>query len=236
MKLSMCIILLFHFLCFGFTSYEREPSKLTLSDIDPEMQTKIISDMAISILSSEPSTVPITCFAISESGQLAVGWYAGSKKTVCVYSNTGEFQYGYEFLDNGSFEVDWEGEQIAIYLIRGSKYIVLDKNGQCISLKEIDDTLENDQYFRNYVSATQQVVNGDTYKMRNTGFIQLGQSYIQVVKTTANGETTILYDADSTVSYSFAPFMVFLFAFVCSLFIVIGTLVTKVKKQVSFIA
>ena len=39
---------------------------------------------------------------------IAIGSDDSTKKQICIYSNNGDFQYGYRFKSDGSFEVEWK--------------------------------------------------------------------------------------------------------------------------------
>lgn len=212
-------------------SQKQLPSGFTFREVDSVRQSEILSEMDLTVFSEEPQTSPITCFAVSNQEWLVVGWDQGMQKTVCIYSDTGDFQYGFHFSNNGSFEVDWQDTYVAIISIRGNMRIVFDEKGQCIECREIENTVENSNYLRQNIKDTRCMINGNTYEMSNNGAIRLRPEYEQVIKTTADGETTILFEADSAIGFSFAFTVLFLLIMLFASIIVISKLKDQTNKK-----
>ena len=75
------------------------------------------------------------------------------------------------------------------------------------------------------------MINGNTYEMSNNGAIRLRPEYEQVIKTTADGETTILFEADSAIGFSFAFTVLFLLIMLFASIIVISKLKDQTNKK-----
>jgi hypothetical protein len=234
MHVIMYLLVVFSLFNVGGTSQEQLPSGFTFREVDSVRQSEILSEMDLTVFSEEPQTSPITCFAVSNQEWLVVGWDQGMQKTVCIYSDTGDFQYGFHFSNNGSFEVDWQDTYVAIISIRGNTRIVFDEKGQCIECREIENTVENSNYLRKNIKDTRCMINGTTYEMSNNGAIRLRPEYEQVIKTTADGETTILFEADSAVGFSFAFTVLFLLIMLFAGIIVISKLKDQTNKKKGF--
>lgn len=233
MHVVMCLLVVSSLFLFnvGGTPREQMPSGFTFREVDSVRQSEILSEMDLTVFSEEPQTSPITCFAVNNQEWLVVGWEQGTQKTVCVYSDTGDFQYGFHFSNNGSFEVDWQDTCVAIISIRGNMRIVFDEKGQCIECREIENTVENSNYLRTKIKDTQCVIHGNTYEMSNNGAIRLRPEYDRVIKTTPDGETAILFEADRAVGFSLAFTLLFLLIMLFAGVIVISHLKDRTNEK-----
>lgn len=90
-------------------------------EIPIERQKNIAKNLYIRLLSEEPSLVSISCFDVREDYALAIGYVrTNNRATICVlYSQDGVFRYGYSLSTTGDYEIEWVGENLLIYLVRG---------------------------------------------------------------------------------------------------------------------
>ena len=175
-------------------SYAMETGFST-EELDKEEKQVLISSFGISLLYSEPDKRPIDCFDVNESGLIAIGFSDSEKKTICVYTVDGEFQYGYMFDCYGSFNLEWDKDNIIIYLVRSDAAIAVSPDGEITDTCLVSNTIENDTYRRNFLESTKRVVGDCEYIIKNdTGIFDLfASSYSQLVVTN-NGEVSIIYD------------------------------------------
>lgn len=109
-----------------------------------------ISNVDISLLIEEPMRGPIQCFDVNQNGLIAVGREMKNGKMLCVYSSDGIFQYGYTFNCVGSFGVEWDGDNINIYFVRGDVIMSINRDGEILETAEVQNTIENNTY-RNHM-------------------------------------------------------------------------------------
>lgn len=138
----------------------------------------------------------IECFDVREDGMIALGFNRSPEmKYVAVLDADGAFQYGCTFKSTGAFLVDWVGEDLGIYLVRGSLLGVFDETGACISLRDVKTDTAASRYQNDLRRPTRKV--GDvTYILRNDHVLSfLSTDYGQLVRVDAQGNETVLHEA-----------------------------------------
>ena len=119
----------------------------------------------ISSLESNPISEAISYFAISEQGQIALGFNDSAYASVHVYDVAGNFLYGYRFKNNESaYSVFFEGEDLSIIWV-GEEYVgSFDKNGNCIRLcKDLCTKNNADERYKNRTRKAKGTVGAFTY-------------------------------------------------------------------------
>lgn len=191
-----CIILL-HSSIIGASALN---TGFSVMDISEEEQQKIKGNLQLKLITSEPTKYPVACFDVREDGMLVIGSNVGiHKQMICVY-HQGEFQYGYTFTSAGAFCVEWDGDLINLCTVRSGLVISIDANGQILQMSEIEDTYTNTLYWYD-VRANPKSAQGQTYAIQNDlGILNLfAINYSQLTSTDENGQTTVLYDAQTIV-------------------------------------
>ena len=170
------------------------------NEMSTENQQIFLSNIKLSPIREEPKKGAITCFDVSNSGFIAVGFSDFGNKYISVYNSAGEFQYGYVFHANQSFGVQWDGTNILVYFVRSDVAALFDPTGTNIELRVIGNTPENNSYWTHSVFAKTRALNNHTYTVRNDlGLFNLfASSYSQLVKTDSTGDATVLYDVTSS--------------------------------------
>lgn len=205
----------------------------TTEEVDAERQQKILSNLELHQI-PQPSTLvpgPIHCFDVNADGWIVIGSESLDDKFVLVYAPDGTFQYGYTFTDYGTFDVGWNNSNVLIYFVRGDLALELDPQGECVDLRKIQNTWENNDYWNETVRATKREVQGYQYRMRNaSGILNLFMwDYAQLIRMDANGNTTVLYDASNEYEVRTVMFLVIGVAFVMA--VVLG--LVRYLKEVS---
>ena len=107
------------------------------------------------------------CFDVNEKGQYALGFDTMfSGKVVNIYDADGTFLYGFSFNTPGSFYIEWDGENIIIYLVRGDLAFAIDSNITCVEMADIPNNQENQKYWRGEIASAERNVNGVTYQAK----------------------------------------------------------------------
>ena len=177
---------------------------LTVSAIDTGLITEELSNEEISDLIKETeflkiasySALTLKCFDVRNDHMIVIGSDAGDTAIITVYDDCGNFQYGFETKEPGSFRVMWSGNEIAYYSIRSTLLYKIDKDGQITNISRVSNTLENSIYDRDVLQATIRNVDDTTYRITNElpfADAILG-SFKKITKTNAFG-TTVIYDA-----------------------------------------
>lgn len=153
----------------------------------------------ITRFTSEPAQEEIQCFDVDEDGMIAIGTGNAEKKKVCIYSNDGNFQYGYKFNTSGSFEVELNNHILNIYFVRSDVAVSINSNGEIEDIAKIRNTIENNTYWNQSVRAVKKIVGDEEYVLKNDiGFLGIfASSYSQLYKIDASGEKHLLYDVNT---------------------------------------
>lgn len=167
----------------------------TTKEVSTEKRENILSNIDLKITMQEAKDLGISCFDVSDNETIAIGASDAVQKYVYIYNKYGVFQYGYSFNSSGSFNIEWDNENIIIYFVRSDLAASFDENGNNIELRRIENTTENYSYW-NQLDSSKRIVNGTSYTIENNiGLLKfLTTSRSQLVKTEANGDVTILYD------------------------------------------
>lgn len=170
----------------------------------------------VSILDTEPERKPIDCFDVNENGLIAIGCSDSENRTICIYSNNGQFLFGYRFKCNGEFGVEFAESDLAIYFVRSAVAMTVNHTGEVAEIRKIQNTIENNAYWNNHVFSNSRKIGDTEYSLKNNFgiFNVFASSYSQLIVREANGEERILYDVNS--SY----FSRLLFMFICVLLII----------------
>ncbi len=174
----------------------------TMEEFVEDEHSTFLSKFHISLLNVEPPKRPIDCFDVNEKGMIAVGFdasFSSKKRTICIYSSDGIFQYGYQFDDYGIFGVEWDEDRLIIYLVRSNIAVVVNKEGVVEEFAEIKNTAENHSYWRKSVFLTKRVVGDTEYALKNEmGIFNLFASgYSQMIVTNAEGKARVIFDVNA---------------------------------------
>ena len=188
--------------------------------------SSFLKNTIVSILNTEPERKPIDCFDINENGVIAIGSSDFENKTICIYSNNGQFLFGYRFKCNGEFGVEFAKNDLVIYFVRSNVAMAVNHMGEVVEIQEIQNTPENNSYWNNHVLSNSRKIGDTEYSLKNNfGILNVfASSYSQLIVREANGEERILYDVNS--SY----FSRLLFMFICVL-LIICLVVTVIARE-----
>ena len=144
------------------------------------------------------SPLSVKCFDVRDDHMVVIGADAGDTAVIAVYDDRGNFQYGFETKEYGSFRVMWSGNDIAYYGIRSTFLFKINKDGKITEICRVADTMENSIYDRDVLLSTTRKVGISTYRMTNERAIAdaLPGSFKKIIKTDTKG-TTVIYDASS---------------------------------------
>ncbi len=185
----------------------------TLSRQDED---RIRSNVEIVPLEAPPRKSAIQCFDVNREGMLAVGTGNGERKTIAVYDPDGMYQYGFTYRVSGDFGLQWEGENIVIYSVRGDLAFIVNPHGELEEIQEIQNTPENNAYWHHVVFAKERRAGDCLYRLENhMGVLNLfASSYSQLVCVHSDGSKQVLYDvsAEQLTKAVFVMLLIILFA------------------------
>lgn len=172
-------------------------------------------NFSIKLITEEPSKKAVSCFDVNEQGLLAIGCGNNENKTICIY-NDGEFIYGYEFYSNGSFGIEWDNENLNIYFVRSDIIASVTKDGDIVEVRMVENTLDNNSYFNNYLLSTEKVINNTNYVIKNDLglFDTITRAYSKVVLVSQEQVETVIYDASTNYVSKILITFIFILLFV----------------------
>lgn len=183
------------------------------NQLPSEEKNLFISNINILTIDKEPVNKTITCFDVNSNRLLAIGQNTSDRKTICIYSNEGVFQYGYTFNCSGDFGVEWDEENLNIYFVRSSVIVSVTPNGELLDVFEVQNTIENNSYVNHFIHATKRTIGNAEYYIRNNmGVLNLfASSYSQISVKDITGSERIIYDVGSMQFFN----MIVVIAIVC---------------------
>ena len=171
--------------------------------------------------------LPIESFDVAENGRLLLG-FKGNKIAIVDENNILNL---FEFKTEGVFYVQWNGDNFLLYIVRGSIILELSQDGQLINYIETDTTsFQNVQLWNQACNRHKIDLGQYSYELQNKNWLEnFGKvAYSQLIRSDANGNSVILYDAGSQhhifsaairiiivliviggVAYIFVPFIIF---------------------------
>lgn len=172
----------------------------TTRPLTEEERDRIMPNMDISLMKAEPVRGSIACFDVNDSEMIAIGQDKGNRKEVSIYSYDGIFMYGYTFDDDGTFGIEWDGNDMNIYFVRGDLIVTVDRDGNIKDIARVEDTSENHSYERYHLSSTERNTDDARYYIRSDmGVLNIfAFSYSQLVMERPDGEEIIIYDVNDT--------------------------------------
>ena len=178
----------------------------TVAAMDTGLTTQTLSDEEISGIVKQRQFVKVTsytplaaeCFDVRDDHMIVIGADAGDTAIIAVYDDRGNFRYGFETEEPGSFRVMWSGDVIAYYSIRSTFVFHINQDGKITDIRRVESTMENSIYDRNVLLSTTRTVGTSTYRMTNesTAADILSASFKKIIKTDPEG-ATVIYDASS---------------------------------------
>ena len=201
MKYGSLFLLVF-FIFVSFTSVIKVNAVNTgfkTNQLPAEEKNMIISNINISLINEEPVKKAIICFDINSNQLVAIGQNTSDRKTICVYSKEGVFQWGYTFNCSGDFGVEWDEETLNIYLVRSGAIISVTSRGEVLDVLEVQNTIYNNSYVNHFIHATKRTIDNEEYFVRNNlGFLNLfASAYSQIIVKDSTGAESIIYDVGS---------------------------------------
>lgn len=205
-------------------------STITLPKEDIDL---FLDSINISVLKKEPQKKAIKCFDVNESGQIAIGCGDSNYKTVCIYTSSGVFQYGYSFKCSGTFGIEMDDNHLTIYFVRSDVALSISPKGEIESIAKIQNTLENNSYWNNVVFSTRRKAKNSEYIIKNNiGFLGLFSSaYSELVVTNIKGETNTIYDVSSSQLLKMSLAFTVIVAFITVAVLVVAWQFKKLKDE-----
>ena len=196
------LFLLSLFMCVLFANVMKVNAMNTGFETDhlpAEVKNRFISNSNILLIEDEPAKKAIKCFDVNSDNLIAIGQNTRDRKTICIYSSNGVFQYGYTFDCSGDFGVEWDGENLNIYYVRSDVIVSVTPSGEIVGVCEVQNTIENNSYVNRFIHASQRTVGDTEYFIgNNMGILNLfASSYSWIIIKDITGAERVIYDVSS---------------------------------------
>lgn len=147
--------------------YATETFGLVTEEMQADEIALFLNNVNISVFSIEPEKKPIKCFDVNQNGMIAIGTANDNNKMVCIYSDTGNFQYGYKFKSAGSFDIELNDDILKLYFLKSDVSVSINATGEIQNVSRICNIMENDAYLNRYVKVTNKNVGEYRYVLKN---------------------------------------------------------------------
>ena len=211
-------------------------SGYTSESIPKDKQVEIAASIDVRLLKAEPKKLAIECFDVNENGLIAIGSEGNNpfeSNTISVYSDVGDFQYGYQFRTDGIFYLEWAGEDIIIHFVRGDWAVLVNSDGEVEEIREVPSTLEYDKFRRNVLKAKKKQINNRTYYLKNDmGILNLvATNYSQLWYKEPDNTEVLLYDVNAAQFRKKIVWSIGIFLFMGLVFYTVGREFVKLRKN-----
>ena len=205
-----------------------QSAELATTDLSQEEMKMILQNIDITVVDHEGVKIPIECFDVNDKEFIAIGGSDSINKTIYLYDKT-QFVRGYTFKDNGSYGLEWNGENIQIHFVRGNITVEINMNGEIISIRKIQDSLENNSYWNDIIFAEKRTVNEKQFFLDNDSIFDF--SYSKLIMKEKDGTEIIIYDASNTYKEKTIICACGIFIFLCIIVIAIVKQILKNRKK-----
>lgn len=211
------LVLLITVVLFSCLFLNIHASSLELIPLDDDVIERVKNNINIKTTKNQINSHAIQCFDVSESGMIALG-FGG---IVCIYDENFEFCYSHEFENDGSYYIQWVGDNLAIHRVRSSIYLIINGDSEIIEYYDVLDTPENNEYLRNNVYSNSRKIDENVFVIRDAGLTYFSPGCSQFVKVDADGNQTVLYDVSFSLSVFVAVFIIIFLAMITGLMFLI---------------
>lgn len=193
--------------------------------LSAEDKSEAMQKLDLELIYEDDYQAGIQCFDVSPDGLVALAFQSGSKGWVYVYNQDNAFQYGFTFVADGDFGIEFYQEFLALYFIRGNRIAIYDSSGNCVDILDENPPNQNIGRTKEILNRTQKELSGKRYILERD--VALGDSYSRCVTINQQGARTEIYDVSTKHS---TEEIARLIAFVCFFAFVIWGAYNKHKK------
>ena len=203
--------------------------------VDDDSKAYVISSLQLT-RTDKNIVSEVDCFDVNDEGIIATGiGLENTKKYIRVFTEDNEFLYGFFFYTPGSFLLEWNDENLCIYLMRSHYYVTINSNGNILDIEAIELTKNNRKYIDNVLWATEKTVGNKTYSLKDgEGIHTIFIATYSRLHITENGvEKVIILNENPVDSFESGPWLfVILYAwiFVATIILCIGRIINKIRK------
>ena len=182
-------------------------SELKTRAVTEETKQSFLESLQFNILIDEPKTSPISAFDVSKDHLIAAIQSTDKRTNVVLYTRWGNYDKGYSFKRLGDVCVEWENENLNLFIAKNNYLITISPTAEILDVREVimdsDDPFtlyENKRHIRQMREKYRRV--GDTlYTLQNSDQQKNATEYSMIVSLSDNGKRTVVYNANSNKSF-----------------------------------
>ena len=174
---------------------------------------------------------PIVSFDVSDDHRIALGL---KDHIIKILNTDGQVLNILTFNSDGVYYIEWSGQNLILYQGRGSLAVEVTLSGELAGMWEINEnSIKTAKYWNSLSSRKEIKVDQNTYKLQNKmGVLNLiaGGIYNQLLKIDSDGNTTILYDVNTSRLIKMIIIIIFFIAFFTAVIILVFKKVLAMRK------
>lgn len=228
-------IIIFVLLCFITSNCFASNQSLIKQPVDEGDKSYLMSSIKLT-QTNENIISEVVCFDVNEEGVIATGtWLENTKKYIRVFTEDNDFLYGFFFYTDGAFLLEWNDENLCIYLVRSDYYVTINSEGDILEVEEIELTKDNKNYINNVLEATEKTVGNKTYALKDgEGIHTIFTATYSRLHIMENGvENVIILNENPIDSSEIGPWIfivLYAWIFVATIILCISRIINKIRK------
>ena len=220
------------FLCFVENAFAA-PFPL-MEDTNDFSETE--QSLSISLLTQEPRRRGFISFAVCADGAFAVAQENNTdeqEKLVAGYDAGGVFMYAVCFHAPGAYGVDFDGNALRLWLVRGNCAVTVNEHGHVIRVQCAQDANAFAAYWAEELSASEHTTGSAVYRGEDAGwFAQTFAHDHGLLTLTQNGNTQVLYQAEQRpILPAYGSFIVIMILLIAVVTLVVFVLHKSANKK-----
>ena len=174
------------------TTYAAMEANFACEPVYGEEKTEHIDSLEIIYDDEVAYSGKIGCFDVREDGYIAVGSMSDTlterglwRKQIAVFSPEGILLRSFTFIDYGSYEIDWYGDNILVYCVRRDIIFSVSITTDSIDIYRLSDN-PHDQVWETFHEEST-IVDGWEYSTEHT--FGLTKTTSHIIRTDKNGSS-----------------------------------------------
>jgi len=210
-------LLLFLLLAFSCINVSGAGSSMRFEEMTPDEVTTAWDYVDFKTLTELPYISGFCCFDVNEDGGYVLGFDGMDRNIIVVCDSGNTVISACSFSCDGAFNLEWEHNNIIIYLVRGGWAFWVSRDGACLDVKQVADIPENYDYWRSEINVNKQTAGGCVYSAESGIFdspsVRWG-TYTRLTKSLSDGTDIVLYDSTGVSTARWLGIILLLLAFV----------------------
>ena len=191
-----------------FVIGKQEVNAETFSD---EEQRGIYESLSITAISDFKGSKTFTNFDVNEEGEVIVSFDNMLSNSVVAFDKKGEYLFGFAIKTQGSFYVEWSGDNICLFLVRSSLMVTMNKEAELISIVDCSEQYYDLIYkFKN----TENISTNEGNYSANSYFMLFGTGHYKLTRECSDGVIDIYSAGFLPLIIEYSLILIFISAYI----------------------